>query len=86
MRILNFLELFISIHKEGVPGQPGVVKQEDGISGGGGAAAVGAGGGPSPEELKNKVFVGGLPLHVDKEGLKEFFSCFGPVTDVSVFH
>ncbi|KAL7537274.1 hypothetical protein ACHAXR_007706 [Thalassiosira sp. AJA248-18] len=51
------------------------VKQEDG---------AGGGGAPSPEELKNKVFVGGLPLHVDKDGLKEFFSCFGPVTDAIV--
>ena len=33
----------------------------------------------------NKVFVGGLPLHIDKDGLKDFFSCFGPVTDVSAF-
>lgn len=39
--------------------------------------------GTSPEDLQNKVFVGGLPLHVDKEGLTDFFSCFGPVTDVS---
>jgi len=43
----------------------------------------GGGGGPSPEELQNKVFVGGLPLHVDRDGLQDFFSCFGPVTDVS---
>ena len=33
----------------------------------------------------NKVFVGGLPLHIDKDGLKDFFSCFGPVTDVSAY-
>ena len=32
----------------------------------------------------NKVFVGGLPLHVDKAGLSDFFSCFGPVTDAVV--
>jgi RNA recognition motif-containing protein len=43
------------------------------------------GGGPSPEELMNKVFVGGLPLHIDKDGFKYFFSCFGPVTDVSAY-
>ncbi len=50
------------------------------------AASSGGGGGPSPEELHNKVFVGGLPLHVDRDGLKDFFSCFGPVTDVSNTH
>ena len=37
--------------------------------------------GLSPEQLKNKIFVGGLPLHVDKEGLTGFFSVFGPVVD-----
>ncbi|KAL7551929.1 hypothetical protein ACHAWF_015502, partial [Thalassiosira exigua] len=64
-----------SIHHGGEEGghQSSRVKQEDG-----------GGGGPSPEELKNKVFVGGLPLHVDKDGLKDFFSCFGPVTDAIV--
>ena len=30
------------------------------------------------------MFVGGLPLHVDKDGLKDFFSVFGPVTDAIV--
>jgi hypothetical protein len=44
--------------------QPSHIKQEGGGGGGGE-------GGPSPEELKNKVFVGGLPLHVDKDGLSE---------------
>jgi RNA-binding protein Musashi len=39
--------------------------------------------GTTPEHLGNKVFVGGLPLHVDKDALQDFFSCFGPVTDVS---
>ena len=42
------------------------------------------GAGTSPEDLKNKVFVGGLPLHVDKSGLEDFFSCFGPVIDAVV--
>ncbi|KAL7527044.1 hypothetical protein ACHAWF_002014 [Thalassiosira exigua] len=63
--------LTFSIHNVGGGHQSSRVKQEDG-----------GGGGPSPEELKNKVFVGSLPLHVDKDGLKDF-SCFGPVTDVS---
>ena len=40
--------------------------------------------GLSPEQLKNKIFVGGLPLHCDKEGLKDFFSVFGPVVDAVV--
>ena len=53
------------------------VKREGGGGGGGHHH------GTSPEDLQNKVFVGGLPLHVDKEGLTDFFSCFGPVTDVS---
>ena len=48
--------------------------------------ASSGGGGPSPEELHNKVFVGGLPLHVDRDGLQDFFSCFGPVTDVRNTH
>lgn len=42
--------------------------------------------GTTPEHLGNKVFVGGLPLHVDKDALHDFFSCFGPVTDVSCIH
>jgi len=35
----------------------------------------------TPEERMNKVFVGGLPMHVDQAGLKDFFSVFGPVVD-----
>eukprot|EP01083_Nonionella_stella_P229379 811960_1 len=35
----------------------------------------------SPEELQNKIFVGGLPLHIDNDGLKKFFSQFGAVAD-----
>eukprot|EP00563_Minutocellus_polymorphus_P001693 CAMPEP_0181046540 /NCGR_PEP_ID=MMETSP1070-20121207/14404_1 /TAXON_ID=265543 /ORGANISM="Minutocellus polymorphus, Strain NH13" /LENGTH=345 /DNA_ID=CAMNT_0023125159 /DNA_START=99 /DNA_END=1136 /DNA_ORIENTATION=- len=57
--------------------------------GGGGASGTGGGarpgGGPpttvSAEQLKCKVFVGGLPLHLDNDGLKGFFSQFGPITD-----
>ena len=55
---------------------------------GGGGGASGAGGArsappsaASAEHLKCKVFVGGIPLHVDNDGLKTFFSQFGPVTD-----
>jgi len=40
--------------------------------------------GLSPEQLRNKIFVGGLPMHCDKDGLKEFFSVFGPVVDAIV--
>lgn len=36
---------------------------------------------PTPEELQNKIFVGGLPLHLDKDGLIQFFSQFAPVVD-----
>lgn len=60
-------------------------KQGDSKNAAGGGGG-GGGGGPSPEELHTKVFVGGLPLHVDRDGLKDFFSCFGPVTDVSNKH
>jgi len=35
--------------------------------------------------MMNKVFIGGLPIHVDKEGLTDFFSCFGPIIDVRLF-
>ncbi len=38
----------------------------------------------TPEQLQNKVFVGGLPLHCDKDGLKEYFTQFGPVVDAIV--
>lgn len=38
----------------------------------------------SPEQLHNKVFVGGIPPHVDRDGLKQFFSEFGPVVDAIV--
>lgn len=77
--------------KDGGAHQSSQSKQGDGTTAasvvvvGGGASASG-GGGPSPEELQNKVFVGGLPLHVDRDGLQDFFSCFGPVTDVSNSH
>ena len=38
----------------------------------------------SPEQMKSKVFVGGLPPHIDKDGLTHIFSQFGPVTDAVV--
>lgn len=37
--------------------------------------------GPSPEQMGNKVFVGGIPPNVDRDGLKEIFSKFGTVVD-----
>jgi len=49
------------------------------VQGGGGSG--GGGDGMTPEVLGNKVFVGGIPPHVDKDGLKTFFEQFGPVTD-----
>lgn len=40
--------------------------------------------GPSPEQLHAKVFVGGLPPHVDRNQLKTIFEQFGPVGDAIV--
>jgi RNA-binding protein Musashi len=42
------------------------------------------GDGLSPEQLHNKVFVGGIPPHVDRDGLKDLFSEFGTVVDAIV--
>jgi RNA-binding protein Musashi len=38
----------------------------------------------SPEQLQNKVFVGGIPPHIDRDGLKEIFEEFGTVVDAIV--
>jgi RNA-binding protein Musashi len=38
----------------------------------------------TPEQLNNKVFVGGIPPHIDNEGLKEIFEEFGPVVDAII--
>lgn len=38
----------------------------------------------TPEQLQNKVFVGGIPPHIDRDGLKEIFSEFGTVVDAIV--
>jgi RNA-binding protein Musashi len=38
----------------------------------------------TPEQLHNKVFVGGIPPHIDRDGLKEIFEEFGPVVDAIV--
>mmetsp|Transcript_11452 Transcript_11452/g.12798 ORF Transcript_11452/g.12798 Transcript_11452/m.12798 type:complete len:392 (-) Transcript_11452:32-1207(-) len=38
----------------------------------------------SPEQLQNKIFIGGLPPHVDKEELKRVFEQFGAVADAIV--
>jgi RNA-binding protein Musashi len=38
----------------------------------------------SPEQLQNKIFIGGLPPHVDKEELKRVFSQFGAVADAII--
>ncbi len=89
-----------SIHHGEGDGGGSVAGSSTGGGGGGGGMGhhTGGGGGPrgrqaqdhgssgglTPEQLKNKVFVGGLPLHVDKDGLKDFFSVFGPVTDAIV--
>lgn len=47
----------------------------------------GGGGGKSeatPEQVGNKVFVGGIPPSVDRDGLKEILSEFGTVVDAIV--
>lgn len=38
----------------------------------------------TPEQLQNKVFVGGIPPHIDRDGLKEIFEEFGTVVDTIV--
>lgn len=38
----------------------------------------------SPEEAQCKIFVGGIPTHVDNQGLEEAFKGFGPVVDAIV--
>mmetsp|Transcript_16830 Transcript_16830/g.25449 ORF Transcript_16830/g.25449 Transcript_16830/m.25449 type:complete len:362 (+) Transcript_16830:108-1193(+) len=38
----------------------------------------------SPEQLQNKIFIGGLPPHVDKDELKRVFEQFGTVADAIV--
>lgn len=37
--------------------------------------------GPTPEQMHTKVFVGGLPAHVDRDELRKIFEQFGPVVD-----
>ena len=51
--------------------------QSNNSSGGGGGDADGM----TPEQLHTKVFVGGIPPHVDKDELKTIFEQYGPVTD-----
>jgi RNA-binding protein Musashi len=50
---------------------------EGGDGGGGGDEA-------SPEQMGNKVFVGGIPPHIDRDGLKGIFEQFGTVVDAIV--
>ena len=38
----------------------------------------------SPEQAQAKVFVGGIPPHVDRDELRAIFEEFGPVTDAIV--
>lgn len=40
--------------------------------------------GPSPEQMGNKVFVGGIPPNVDRDGLRKIFEEFGAVVDAIV--
>jgi RNA-binding protein Musashi len=62
---------------EGSAGASGA-RQQQNTGGGDGANEM------SPEELHNKIFVGGLPIHLDSEGMKEFFNQYGKVTDAIV--
>jgi RNA recognition motif-containing protein len=38
----------------------------------------------TPEQMGNKVFVGGIPPHIDRDGLRDLFEPFGAVTDAIV--
>ena len=51
---------------------------------GGGASGGDRQKGPPPEQLHNKVFVGGIPPTVDRDELKQIFEQFGPVVDAIV--
>ena len=60
-----------------------------GGGGGGGGSSSGGGGGNNvgemtPEQAQTKVFVGGIPPHIDRDELREIFQRFGPVTDTVV--
>ncbi|CAB9513753.1 Uncharacterized RNA-binding protein C660.15 [Seminavis robusta] len=50
-------------------------------SGGGGGASNAE---LTPEQLHNKVFVGGLPAHVDRDEMRKIFEQYGPVVDAIV--
>jgi len=71
-----------SIHNN-IPGQAqnSVIEKEE-VDGGdfppGGTREM------TPEQLQNKIFVGGLPIHLNKEGLNDYFSQFGAVVDAIV--
>eukprot|EP00551_Chaetoceros_affinis_P012723 CAMPEP_0203665078 /NCGR_PEP_ID=MMETSP0090-20130426/2357_1 /ASSEMBLY_ACC=CAM_ASM_001088 /TAXON_ID=426623 /ORGANISM="Chaetoceros affinis, Strain CCMP159" /LENGTH=394 /DNA_ID=CAMNT_0050528521 /DNA_START=131 /DNA_END=1315 /DNA_ORIENTATION=+ len=59
------------------------------VSGGGGggrhrSGSYSKGDQLSPEQLQNKIFVGGLPLHLNKDELRDFFSQFGTVVDAII--
>ncbi len=69
-----------SIHGklEGSEGTPSKSSQENNSSSGSRTREL------TPEELQNKIFVGGLPLHLDSDGMKDFFTQYGTVTDAIV--
>lgn len=70
-----------SIHGAGGAGGAGGEQDKSGHYGPAGGEAKNE---PSPEELQNKIFVGGLPIHLDNNGLKNYFNQFGTVTDAIV--
>jgi RNA recognition motif-containing protein len=83
-----------SIHRGGEgggPEDPKATSTPRGSSGGAGFNNDNGGGGGddedeqlSPEQLHLKVFVGGIPPNLDRDGLREAFEQFGPVQDAIV--
>jgi RNA recognition motif-containing protein len=72
-----------SIHrKEDEEQQPDAASQNNsGVGRDNNNPTNGATKGPTPEQMGNKVFVGGIPPNIDRDGLKEIFSRFGTVVD-----
>jgi RNA recognition motif-containing protein len=50
----------------------------------GSEGGYGGGEGASSEQMGNKIFVGGIPPHIDRDSLKGIFEQFGTVLDAIV--